>query len=145
MLQAPHLKPVLIRAGSLGHGLLESDMVVSPNHRVLINNDRTAIYFEEREVLASAKHLTGLDGVDTVEASSVSYIHFMFDQHEVVLSNGAWTESFQPGEQVMDGMGDAQRNEIYDLFPELREAEGLKDYQAARRSLKKHEAKLLTS
>ncbi|WP_288940491.1 Hint domain-containing protein [uncultured Roseovarius sp.] len=143
LLQAPHLKPVLIRAGSLGHGLPETDMVVSPNHRVLINNDRTALYFEEREVLAAAKHLTGLDGVDAVEASSVSYIHFMFDQHEVVLSNGAWTESFQPGEQTMDGMGTAQRDEIYDLFPELRDAEGLGSYQAARRSLKKHEAKLL--
>jgi len=143
--QAPNLKPVLIRAGSLGRGLPERDMMVSPQHRMLINNNRSALYFDEREVLAAAKHLTGMEGVDTVEASGVSYIHFMFDQHEVVLSNGAWTESFQPGEQVMDGMGDAQRNEIYDLFPELREAEGLKDYQAARRSLKKYEAKLLTS
>ena len=143
--QSPNLKPVLIRAGSLGRGLPERDMMVSPQHRMLINNDRSALYFDEREVLAAAKHLTGMEGVDTVEASGVSYIHFMFDQHEVVLSNGAWTESFQPGEQVMDGMGEAQRNEIYDLFPELREAEGLKDYQAARRSLKKHEAKLLIS
>jgi Ca2+-binding RTX toxin-like protein len=143
--QAPNLKPVLIRAGSLGRGLPERDMMVSPQHRLLINNERSALYFDEREVLAAAKHLTGMQGVDTVEASGVSYIHFMFDQHEVVLSNGSWTESFQPGEQVMDGMGTAQRNEIYDLFPDLREAEGLKDYQAARRSLKKHEAKLLTS
>ena len=143
--QAPNLKPVLIRAGSLGRGLPERDMMVSPQHRMLINNDRSALYFEEREVLAAAKHLTGMEGVDMVEASGVSYIHFMFDHHEVVLSNGAWTESFQPGEQVMDGMGEAQRNEIYDLFPDLRAAEGLKDYQAARRSLKKHEAKLLMS
>jgi hypothetical protein len=67
----------------------------------------------------------------------------MFDQHEVVLSNGAWTESFQPGEQVLDGMGTEQRDEIFELFPELREAEGLSAYQAARRSLKKHEARLL--
>ncbi|EDM72427.1 type I secretion target repeat protein [Roseobacter sp. AzwK-3b] len=145
LLQAPHLKPVLIRAGSLGYGLPERDMVVSPNHRVLINNERTALYFEDREVLAAAKHLTGLDGVDLVDASSVSYIHFMFDQHEVVLSDGAWTESFQPGEQTMDGMGQAQRDEIYELFPELRDADGLKAYQAARRSLKKYEAKLLLS
>jgi hypothetical protein len=67
----------------------------------------------------------------------------MFDQHEVVLSNGSWTESFQPGESVLDGMGSDQRDEIFDLFPELREKEGLESYQAARRSLKKHEAKLL--
>ena len=141
--QAPNLRPVLIRAGSLGQGLPERDLLVSPQHRVLMNSDRAALYFEEREVLAAAKHLVDLDGVDIVDASSTTYIHFMFDQHEVVLSNGSWTESFQPGEQVMDGMGNEQRDEIYTLFPELREAEGLKSYQAARRSLKKHEAKLL--
>ncbi len=140
---APHLKPVLIRAGSLGNNLPERDMLVSPNHRVLVNNDKTALYFEEREVLAAAKHLTGMAGVDVVEASSTTYIHFMFDHHEVVLSNGAWTESFQPGEQTLDGLGNAQRNEIFELFPELRSQEGIEAYQSARRSLKKHEARLL--
>ena len=143
LLQAPHLKPVLIRAGSLGQGLPERDMVVSPNHRMLMQGSHTALYFEDCEVLAAAKHLTGLGGVDQVETSAISYIHFMFDQHEVVLSNGAWAESFQPGEQVLDGMGDAQKDEIYELFPELRKAEGIGAYQAARRSLKKHEARLL--
>ncbi len=145
LIRAPHLRPVLIRAGSLGQGLPLRDMLVSPQHRMLINNSETALYFEDREVLAAAKHLTGFDGVDSVEASDVSYIHIMFDQHEVVLSNGSWSESFQPGDQILDGMGDAQRDEIFDLFPELRNTEGLKAYQAARRSLKKHEAKLIAA
>ena len=144
LLQAPHLKPVLIRAGALGRGLPERDLLVSPNHRVLLNNEKTALYFEDREVLASAKHLTNLEGVDAVDTGAISYIHFMFDQHEVVLSNGSWTESFQPGEQTLDGMGSEQRNEIYSLFPELRDIDGVKAYQSARRSLKKHEARLLT-
>ncbi|MGX9354280.1 Ig-like domain-containing protein [Roseobacteraceae bacterium S113] len=142
--RAPHLKPVLIQAGTLGPNLPEHDMLVSPNHRILVNNDKTSLYFEEREVLAAAKHLTGLEGVDEVGTLGVTYVHFMFDQHEVVLSNGAWTESFQPGDYTMSGMGNAQRNEIFELFPELKTREGLQDYAAARRSLKKHEAQLLT-
>jgi Ca2+-binding RTX toxin-like protein len=144
LLRASHLQPVLIREGALGNGLPERDMMVSPNHRVLVANDKTSLYFDEREVLVAAKHLTGLEGVDRIEISSVSYIHFMFDQHEVVLSDGAWTESFQPGDQTLDGLGNAQRNEIFELFPELKSREGLEGYQAARRSLKKHEAQLLT-
>lgn len=141
--RSPNLRPVLIRAGSLGHGLPERDMLLSPQHRILLNSDRAALYFEEREVLAAAKHLVGIEGVSQVETRAATYIHFMCDQHEVVLSNGTWTESFQPGAQVMDGMGAAQRDEIYDLFPELRAIEGLEAYQAARRSLKRHEAQLL--
>ncbi|MBU3001699.1 Hint domain-containing protein [Roseovarius nubinhibens] len=144
LLQAPQLKPVLIGAGALGRGLPETDLLVSPNHRVLINNEKSALYFDEREVLVAAKHLTSLDGVDHVDTDEVSYIHFMFDQHEVVLSNGSWTESFQPGEQTLGDMDTAQREEIYTLFPELRQAEGINAYQSARRSLKKHEARLLT-
>ncbi len=140
---AAHLNPILIREGALGNGLPERDMMVSPNHRVLVANDKTALYFEDREVLVAAKHLTGLEGVDVVEVSNVTYVHFMFDQHEVVLSDGAWTESFQPGDQTLAGMGNAQRTEIFELFPELKTREGLDAYAAARRSLKKHEARLL--
>ena len=138
-----HLKPVLIQAGSLGNGLPERDMLVSPNHRVLVANDRTALYFEEREVLVSAKHLVDNKGIHRVDTMGTTYIHFMFDHHEVVLSDGAWTESFQPGDYSLKGIGNAQRNEIFELFPQLETAEGIEDYTAARRTLKAHEAKML--
>jgi len=139
-----HLQPVLIRKGALGRGLPERDMMVSPQHRVLMANDRTALYFEDREVLVAAKHLVGMEGIERVAVSTVTYIHFMFDQHEVVLSDGAWTESFQPGDLTLEGMDSAQRQELLELFPELMTDQGIKGYQAARRSLKKHEAALLT-
>lgn len=140
----PHLKPVLIRQGSLGNGLPERDMMVSPNHRMLVANDRTALYFDEHEVLVSAKHLVAANGIQSIDSIGTTYIHFMFDRHEVVLSNGAWTESFQPGDFTLKGMGNAQRNEILELFPELKTEAGLDNYHAARRTLKKHEAMLLT-
>jgi hypothetical protein len=77
------------------------------------------------------------------EAIATTYIHFMCDRHEVVLSNGAWTESFQPGDYTLKGMGETQRGEIFELFPGLQTTQGLEDYQAARRTLKRHEARLL--
>jgi hypothetical protein len=40
-------------------------------------------------------------------------------------------------------LGDVQRDEIFELFPDLRDMQGIEGYQAARRSLKKHEARLL--
>lgn len=139
----PHLKPILVRAGSLGDGLPERDMMMSPNHRLLVTNDRTALYFDEHEVLVAAKHLVGGQGVHQVDSIGTTYIHFMFDQHEVVLSNGAWSESFQPGDYSLKGLGNSQRNEIFELFPELRTQMGLESYAAARKTLKKHEARLI--
>ena len=138
-----HLRPILVRAGSLGDGLPERDMMVSPNHRLLVANERTALYFDEHEVLVAAKHVVNNKGIHAVESMGTTYIHFMFDHHEVVLSNGAWTESFQPGDYTLSGMGNSQRTEIYDLFPELKTQAGLDGYTAARKTLKKHEAALL--
>jgi hypothetical protein len=140
----PHLKPILIRQGSLGNGLPERDMLVSPNHRMLVANDRTALYFADHEVLVAAKHLTGAKGVQAVDSMGTSYLHFLFDRHQVVLANGAWTESFQPGDRTLKGMCNAQRNEIFEMFPELREEAGIDGYAAARRTLTRHEASLLT-
>jgi hypothetical protein len=68
----------------------------------------------------------------------------MFDRHEVVLADGAWTESFQPGDQTLGGMGAEQRDEIYTLFPELQKPAGIDSYAAARKVLKGHEARLIT-
>ncbi|MGR3805566.1 Hint domain-containing protein [Marinibacterium profundimaris] len=141
--QRRHLRPIRIRKGALGNDLPERDMLLSPNHRVLVANDKTALHFDESEVLVAAKHLTGLDGVEEVEVGQATYLHMMFDHHEVVLSDGAWTESFQPGDYSLAGIGNAQRTEIFELFPELETTEGLNDYHAARRALRKHEARVL--
>ena len=79
-----------------------------------------------------------------VEADSVSYVHILFDQHEVILADGTWTESFQPGDRALSGLGNAERSEILELFPELATEVGLDQYHSARRSLKRFEVQLLS-
>ena len=70
----------------------------------------------------------------------VSYLHILFDQHEIVQADGAWSESFQPGAQTLNGLGRAQRAEILALFPAL--VDDL-TYPAARLKLKPREARVL--
>ena len=130
----PHLLPVLLRQGSLGKGLPERDLLISPNHRVLVANTRTSLAFSDAEVLVAAKHLRA-EGIQTIDSSGTTYLHFMFDRHEVILSNGAWTESFQPDDQTLKGIGNGQRLEILELFPSLKSDEGRKAYPPARRVL----------
>ena len=143
LLDNQHLRPILIRKGSLGRDLPERDMKVSPNHRMLVANERTSLLFEEREVLVAAKHLIDHKGIQQIDVVGTTYIHMLFDHHEVILADGAWSESFQPGDYSLKGMGNSQRNEIFEIFPELRDAKGRNGYGAARRSLKRSEARLL--
>ncbi|MBU2992049.1 Hint domain-containing protein [Octadecabacter sp. 1_MG-2023] len=140
---SPDLQPVMVRAGSLGDGLPERDLMLSPNHRLLMTGQQEALYFEETEVLSAAKHLIGMPGIERVHAAEVSYLHLLFDRHEVILSNGAWSESFQPSDHSLNGVEDSQRHEIFALFPELDRSGAPVEWAAARKVLKKHEAKLL--
>ncbi|MEJ6398293.1 Hint domain-containing protein [Yoonia sp. 208BN28-4] len=142
--KTPAWQPVLVRAGSLGPNLPETDLLLSPNHRLLMSGERTMLNFGENEVLAAAKHLTDKDGIDRVGIAGLTYVHLMFDSHEVILSNGAWTESFQPGDYTLKGVGQAQRDEILSLFPDLADQGALEAYGSARKTLKRHEAKILT-
>jgi len=141
LIAAPRLMPVRIAAGALGPGVPARDLVVSPQHRMLLTGARAELLFGETEVLAAALHLVGCPGITRENVTSVSYLHVMFDCHEIIRAEGAWSESFQPGATVMKGMGAAQRAELEMLFPEL--AAGGPAYPAARASLRAHEVRAL--
>ncbi len=90
--------PVTIKAGVLGN---DRDLIVSPQHRMLITGDKAELMFGEAEVLVKAADLIGLDGVHRAECDQDCYLHFFFDQHEIVFAEGAPTESFRPGQRNM--------------------------------------------
>ncbi len=73
------------------------------------------------EVLIAAKQLLAINGIEQVAADTVTYFHILFDAHEIVLSNGAETESLYTGAQALKAVGPAARAEILALFPELRD------------------------
>lgn len=116
----PHMIPVRISAGALGHNLPVMDLTVSPQHRVLVASKVAERMLGSTEVLVAAKQLLVVDGVDVVEtAGGIEYFHFLLDQHEVVFSNGAQTESLYTGPMAMLAVGRAARDEILALFPEI--------------------------
>lgn len=51
----------------------------------------------------------------------MTYVHFMFDRHEIVWSNGAQTESLFTGAEALRSVGPAAREEIFALMPELQD------------------------
>ncbi|QQA44795.1 Hint domain-containing protein [Pelagovum pacificum] len=124
-------RPVIVRAGALGHNLPENDLILAPFHRVLLSGDVALEMFGDSEVLIEARHLTFLDGIERADVAEVTYHHILFDKHEVVLSNGAWTESFQPAAAEPRGVEAACRDALLALFPALVELG--QGFEAARR------------
>lgn len=119
--EAPHLAPIRIRRGALGADLPAADLTVSPQHRILVRSSIAQRMFGAEEVLVAAKQLCGIDGIAPVAACEpVTYIHLLFDDHEVIYSNGAETESLYTGPQALAALGPAAAEEIFAIFPELR-------------------------
>ncbi|MBO9453822.1 Hint domain-containing protein [Paracoccus sp. R12_1] len=118
--RASHLRPVRISSGALGPDQPSRDLVVSPQHRILIRSAIAQRMFGTTEVLVAAKQLLQIDGIDTADdMADVTYVHFMFDAHQLVCSNGAMTESLFTGPQAMKSVGAEARREILELFPEI--------------------------
>ena len=111
------LAPIRFLKGTIGN---HRDLLVSPQHRMIVGGYLSQLHFGEPEVLVAAKSLVDDFSATVDYGGMVTYVHMLFDRHEIVLANGAPSESFFPGNQGLDTLSDPSRDEIFRLFPELR-------------------------
>jgi hypothetical protein len=130
--------PIRFRVGALGN---TRDLWVSPQHRMLLQGWQMELLFEQNEVLATAKSLINDHSICRVEGGDVEYYHILFDSHQIIFAEGTPCESFHPGVQALDTLGDATRQEVLTLFPELSLGTDW-DKQTARLCLKSYESKV---
>lgn len=139
------MAPVHIAADSFGqHDALE----VSQNHRVLRSGPAIWLLFASAEVLVAAKHLVDGRNVTIRTGGWVEYVHILFDDHQLIWANGLLSESLFPAVDNLSSDGPSQAasmEELRHLFGELFDPETALHFLAARRCLKKNEARLLVS
>ncbi|MEO1194660.1 MAG: Hint domain-containing protein [Pseudomonadota bacterium] len=136
------LAPIQIAANTFGaHGTL----TVSPLHRVLVRQARGALLFGATEVLVAARDLIDGGAVRQLNGGWIEYVHLMFDEHQILWSEGLESESFLPGPQTTSCFERDAIAEIVALFPELDPRTGEGYGPAARRLLKRREARLLVA
>jgi len=113
----PDKKPVLIIAGALGEGLPAQDLIVSPQHRILVGGRGQLADWFDAEALAPAKSLTNLRGIRHMNGkTAISWIHFACDRHEVVIANGCLSESLLLGPMVRNGLTTSEREELTAIY-----------------------------
>ena len=134
-----NLAPVRIPAGLFG---AERDLLVSPQHRMLNTGPSAALLCGAQEVLVSALHLVNGSSIRQQPGGMVTYVHLLFDRHEIIYAEGAPSESFHPGSQAMSALDAPVREELFRIMPDLRWCPGT--YGAtARQCMTRHEAVLL--
>ena len=110
MQKESHLHPVLIKRGTFG---AERDLLVSQQHGVLVG--------QSGDSFARAKHLAdAAKGVRIAKGKkSVTYVHLMFDDHQVIFAENVPSESFYPGPMALTQMSKPHRAAFSKVLPAL--------------------------
>ena len=130
-------KPILIKAGALGTGLPIQDLIVSPQHRILVGGAGKLRKVFTTEAFAPAKSLTSLPGIRQMKGKTqISWIHFACDRHEVVFANDCLSESLLLGPMVMNGLTSTERQTLTEIFGSAQSPDAALNGPPARECLK---------
>ncbi len=110
--------PIRIEAG--GQFGATRPLLLSPQHRVLVEGYRTQLIWGEEEVLVAAAHLVDGTQVRVAPQTAVTYIHMIFDRHQVIYAEGAAVESLHLGDEGLSALGAAGRADLFAACPEFR-------------------------
>jgi hypothetical protein len=139
----PHLRPIRFRAGALGIDRPDAELLVSPQHRMLVKGAAARALFNTSEVLVAAEDLLNDHSVMVDHtAREVTYVHVLLERHNIIWANGVETESFHPSNTALDTITPDQRDGLFQVLPGLAEnPQAYGDY--ARRNLSGPEAAIL--
>jgi hypothetical protein len=134
-------RAVRFKAGAHGN---DRDVIVAPQHRVVLRSAQADALFSAREVLVSAQDMVNGDTIVEERLSDLCFVHLLFDQHELIYAEGLKTESVYPGRDGHGALSEAGRAELTLLFPDLARLLDKHTYgPAARLVLRKFEADVL--
>lgn len=139
----PKLRPIRFRAGALGVKRPDQELVVSPEHRMLLRGPAAQALFNTEEVLVAARDLVNGQTI-TVDMAmkQVTYVHILLPSHHVLWANGVETESFHPAQADLTSLAEADRMRLLAMFPALEYDPHIYG-TAARRMLSTSEAAIL--
>lgn len=139
----PKLRPVRIRGGAFGIGQPDTELIVSPQHRMLISGAAVSALYNTTEALVAAEDLVnGRSVAVDLSPGGVTYVHVLLERHSIVFANGLASESFHPAGMALDTLDPDDAARLADHLPKvMADPEGYGPY--ARRSVSSAEAAIL--
>lgn len=114
------LRPIRLSAAALGMPATCGDLMVSPQHRIMLASPIAQRMFGCSEVLIAAKDLLEIEGIAiATDVASLSYYHLLFDDHEIVFANGMPAESLYLGTEARKALSREGLAEIHAIFPQI--------------------------
>ena len=143
MFVMPDLRPIRISPGALGIERPEQELLVSPEHRMLVRGRTAQALFNTSEVLVPAGKLVNGSTIRVdYNIREVTYIHLLLRDHHVIWANGVETESFHPANASLASLSEADRIRLLTHYPGLEDdPHGYGSF--ARRNLTGSEAAIL--
>lgn len=119
----PRLRPIRLRVGALGIDRPDRELLVSPEHRILVQGAVAQALFNTPEVLVMARDLVDGERIAVdLTVREVSYIHLLLPSHQVLWANGVETESFHPAGTDISSLREEDRARLIALDPALEHA-----------------------
>ena len=141
----PELRPVRLRSGAIDGDCPEPDLVVSPQHRIVLQGDIARALFGTPEVLVTARDLMDDRGILLDRrVQEVTYVHILLPRHQIVWANGVETESFHPASTDLQTITEDQRARLLDIAPGI-DLDPHRYGAAARKTLSADEASIFGS
>jgi hypothetical protein len=139
----PRLRPIRFHTGALGIERPDQELLVSPQHRMLIRGPAACALFNTSEVLVAASDLVNGTSITVdLNAREVRYIHLLLPQHHIVWANGVETESFHPANTAFSSLDSTDKSRLLAQFPDLAK-DPLHYGEYARRNLSVSESAIL--
>lgn len=109
----------------------ERRLLLSPEHRVLRVESGRSVHQQAEETLVKAKDFAMSSTVGASSVFSNFYVHVLFEEHQIILAEGAWVESLRPTPEMIAGLSPSNHVSMTAQLPKVASLSG-QDFEPAR-------------
>lgn len=120
----PSLAPVRFKSRAIGPMMPQRDLLLAPDHRVLVPGWRLADVADDCPCLLAAREISEVSDAGFIDKnhSEITFYNVLFEDHQVFTANGLPVESYLPSVDAVDALDESVGRDIEELFANATDA-----------------------